>query len=236
MPYAIEYFGFDETEAILQALIDATPFVAVAGEALIVIVSHKHATALQTTTLSDLDGTNPVWDEHTNFSAVAIDGATYGSRVFSLLNCAAGSCSIRATFGANVDNPWLVLIRVSGLAGAYDKSAHNYQNGPGIGTDAVTSGSTAALTSAPQLALGISFGLGSFTGAPSAGTGYTDIGAGAGFDGIATARLEHKRVTTAAAVAATFTAVFDGEFFTSVITFLESAAVAVMGRRVYTMP
>lgn len=136
-----------------------------------------------------------------------------------------GSTTITVTLDSAASYRFGGVVEVSNCSD-YDSAAaaHNeaFQNAPGTGTDAITSGATPTLTSQPALISGWSMNSAG-SGDPTPGTGFTDGGScETVFSGTALIRFEHKRVTATTGQAATFTGAFGSQHITSVAAFLES--------------
>lgn len=176
------------------------------------------------------DGTNN-WTPCGVFDGTSI-GAGIGVGLFYAKNCAGSAVTVSGSHtGGSVTG--IYVAEYSGLdTGApFINSAANAQNGPGSGTDAMTSGNANA-TSQPCVAIGFYFNsLGQDSGIQAAGTGYTGrtaVWAPIGSGGtIACARAEDKRVIVTGNVAATFTATAGdaGNVFLTVIALFSEAGV-----------
>lgn len=121
-------------------------------------------------------------------------------------------------------------VKEIGGSSGYDATANakagQNQQTPGTGTDAVTTGNTPALTAQPSLISGFAMDT-SGTGTPTNGTGFTSDGTGWGFGATALMRAESKRVTSTAALAATFTAGSNVAHSSMATVFTETGAGAV---------
>lgn len=153
-------------------------------------------------TISVSDSVNGSWGA----AVRSVDDGTKTVAQFQFQNTAAGTPTVTATFGVTttVRAIWIVEVRNAAVS-SLDGFAGQNQASPGAGTDAVTSGNA---TNAKQPALIVALSSDHRTispVAPAAGTGFVDNGAGWTFSGGNQARLESKRVTTATAIAATFT-------------------------------
>lgn len=219
MPYTIGSPVENSIDGTGQSTVDAPNFTAVAGDLLIAAVVSFGAGGISFT-LSDTVGANDSWTE---VGSGLINGNDR-LKLFFLPNAAAGSCTVRCTFGSAVDYPAIYVVPVSGIVTSLpnDMSAFQAQATPTTGTDAVSSGATATLSSQPQLVFGFSLETANNTG-PAVGTGNTNIGVGWTFGGGTNAcRAQHRRVTATTAVAATFTAVSNSNHMTGVATFIEA--------------
>lgn len=173
-------------------------------------------------TLSDTVGTNDVW---TQIGTVRLNDG-YSVHVYQIASAAAGAATIRATYASAVPFPMMWVGEISGTSG-FDTEASQLNINPGTGTDAISSGNTGTLAGAASLVLGYQLCTDG-TADAIAGTGFTvaDVLPDSGFD--PSGLVEHKRVTTTSAVAATFTA-HGGEGtlqeFALVLVFTETAEV-----------
>jgi len=146
------------------------------------------------------------------------------SRVFYLLNAAAGDHTVTATWSGAVPFRRLLLIEVAGLASsaAEDVSAHQGQASPGLATDAISSSATATTTEANTFVLGLT------QNCSSAGAESTTLNAGTGYTLIGNRQMltaEYKNVSTAGAQTATFTdTVANNSRTTHVVAFKLAAA------------
>lgn len=136
-----------------------------------------------------------------------------------------GSTTITVTLDAASSFRFIGVVEVSNTSG-YDSAAAAqngaFQNAPGTGTDAISSGATPTLTSQPALISGWSMNTAG-SGDPTPGTGFTDGGScETVFSGTALVRFEYKRVTSTTGQAATFTGAFGSQHVTMVAAFLES--------------
>jgi len=189
-----------------QTIVESPNFTAVAGDVLIAIVSYFQSTAL-TIALSDTVGTNDSWGE---MGSGYHNGYTDAYRAFYRYGVGAGSCTIRATFsGDTADYPAIVVFPVTGLENGsptdpFDQIVWASQASPGTATDAVTV-SSGSLATQPAAVFGFCR-VGTSNDPPAIGTGFTNIGTFWIGAAAVRARLEHKRVTSTAATAATFTA------------------------------
>ncbi len=203
MPYTVGTLVETASASTGQTTVDAPNITAVAGDALLAYVGYYQSTAV-TITLSDTVGTNDTW---TQMGTGYHQGAYADSyRVFILPSAAAGSCTVRATFsGDTADYPSILVVPITGLdASPFDQIVWASQGAPGTGTDAVTV-SSATLAAQPAAVFGFCR-TGNGNAPPNVGTGFTNIGTFWIGGGAVRGRLEHKRVTSTSATAATFTA------------------------------
>lgn len=178
------------------------------------------------------DGTNTwtpcgVFDGSSIGAGVAL-GLFYAKNVAGTLVTVSGSHT-----GGSITG--LYVAEYSGLdpIAPFINSAGFPQNGPGSGTDAMTSGNANATTQ-PAVAIGFYFNsLGQDSGTEAAGTGYTGrtaVWAPIGSAGtVVCARAEDKRVTSTGNVAATFTATAGdaGNVFLTVIALFAETVVTI---------
>ena len=193
------------------------------GDLIIAYVKYESGSS-KTVTLDDTLGTNDTWTE---IESGHHDGTlSAGVRCFYLPNAAVGVSTIRATFSAGVDRPAIFVMSISNMALApFDDVVYQSQIDPGTGANAVTSSNLGVLTTQPQMILGISHQFAvSLRSAPRSGTGFTDLGSYFDYEGteLSLAKVEHKRVTSTAATAATFTATnADHDFISVAMAFKE---------------
>lgn len=140
------------------------------------------------------------------------------------------SGSVTATFTWSVANAFKagLIIDCTGVAGALDQHTGSYQPTPTLTTDAQTSGTTGTLATQPALVVGIGFNSNG-TSAPNQGsTGWSPPVAGVAtwwsFGGPLQTRVQFKRVTSTAAVAALFTATSNTNSLTAVVVIDEVGA------------
>lgn len=176
------------------------------------------------------DGTN-TWTPCGVFDGTAI-GAGIALGFFYAKNCAGSAVTVSGSHtGGSITGVYVSEFSGLDTVAPFIASAANAQNGPGAGTDAMTSGNANA-TSQPAVAIGFYFNsLGQNSGTEAAGTGYTGrtaVWAPIGSGGtIVCARAEDKRVTATGNVAATFTATAGdaGNVFLTVIALFAEAGV-----------
>lgn len=138
-----------------------------------------------------------------------VDDATHLETVrqFSFPGSVSGSITVTATFSVTTTLRAIRVVEIgpAKTSGPLDVRAGQVQASPGAGTDAVTSGAQTNVES-PALIVGLSMDNRTVApAAPAAGTGFADNGAGWNLVSGNQARLESKRVTTTAPIAATFT-------------------------------
>lgn len=96
--------------------------------------------------------------------------------IFDLVNAPSGTTSITATYNGGTPGTCLILaIEYSGIATSSAfivGSTGNFQNAPGTGANAITSGTATNVTSQPALVLGVVGNSGDSD--TTAGTGYTN--------------------------------------------------------------
>ena len=219
MAYSVGTLQSTVSSSSSVSTLDSPNFTAVAGDCLIAFVQWEVIAAVLS--LSDIVGSNDGW---IHVAACDFTSGVRESECWILPNCAAGSCTIRATFSVNPANfPTIVIIPVSGIAADPDEvGITNNQSVPGTATDAVTSGSITP-TYTGGAAAGV-FGIvrnNSSANFPAAGTGMTDLGT------IGTrVRVQHHRVTSGA-TASTFTntGASGDDHFTTAVTLNEDASV-----------
>jgi len=175
----------------------------------------------------------------TSYSTVIahiLDGSTF-IQIDAVIGKLTSSGTNAVTYAAvGTDRIGVAAIELAGLHAttpyvATERSGWNYQASPGTGTDAVTSTNTPALGASAGILIGLSLDAqsGSFA-YPNIGTGFTNIGQA--WNGIAqNARFEHKQISSAAAVAALFTATANVPHL-SMAVFLREAAAANKRKRV----
>jgi hypothetical protein len=144
-------------------------------------------------------------------------------------NISSGSCVVSMAASSNVFNgARIYAAEYSGLhtSSPFVASANSSVAAPGTGSDAITSGSTATLSSWPALVIGFSKAYQGGAFAPTSGTAFTQHTSVWAQGGASTfARPEDKRVTVNAAVAATFRSQLLGtsaSYFTVVGVFKET--------------
>lgn len=178
------------------------------------------------------DGTN-TWIACGVFDGTSI-GAGIGAGLFYAKNCSGSTVTVSGSHtGGSITGVYVAEYSGLDTSAPFIASSANPQNGPGSGTDAMTSGNANA-TSQPTAAIGFYFNsLGQDLMTEAAGTGYTGrtaVWAPIGSAGtIVCARPEDKRVTATGNVAATFTAtVGDGGnvFLTVIALFAEAGSIA----------
>lgn len=162
------------------------------------------------------DGTNT----YTRLGSTLVDAFTSGRyALFECKNATAGSFTISESSASGNFMTACVAIysgldtSVSGIISS------NAQQGPGTGTDALTS-TTLTPGSQPGVLVGFSYD-DSNASAISAGTGFTSRGTMATQDAAfgTASRIEDKNITSTAAVAATFTAAGGGDNFVAFAVF-----------------
>src|SRR5437899_7329686 len=145
---------------------------------------------------------------------------------FSLGNITNAPITITVTFGSGSGNPFVLIAdEYSGASAVTDPTdghAIVQRNGPGAGTDAITS-SSITTTAAGDLIYSICFDTGS-TPAPTAGTGFNSQASDTG--GQNAVRSEDKTQSTAGSVNATFTSANGGDNFGVIIIAVKPAAAA----------
>lgn len=204
----------------------------VAGNTLIIICSQNPGSIA---TLTDTIGNTYTLAGHAGI-------AGFGKFLWYCQNTLAGANIITGHTNGS-DFAGLVVSEYSGLqtSGGPLGSAFQAQNGPGNGTDSVTSG-TFPISTFPALLYGFSTDdTGSFV--PPVGTGFTTRGSiWANLTGGVRAMTEDKRILTGGSYAATSTLASHGGdvFLTDAIAFPEiGAGVAIGGptpRQIYIMP
>lgn len=135
---------------------------------------------------------------------------------------AAGTYTITVTLTAAALVKGTIAKEITGSSG-YDtgSKAGQLQASPTTTANATTTGNTPVLSAQPALISSFSIDNAGNAG-PAVGTGFTDGGTGWGFGGTALARAEHKRLTSTAASAATYTAGFNTAHASVAMVFLES--------------
>lgn len=149
----------------------------VAGSTLLVHCGHEQAGGVSVSSVTDSNGSN-----HTLTDGPRSDATNAGeSYVYRLENCAAGTHTITVNYSASVGYRRLRIIEVGGVetTSVLDRATGQHQSAPGTGTDAVTSGSTAATTNANDIVIALSNSwaatFNSLGGTITAGTGFTAI-------------------------------------------------------------
>lgn len=171
-----------------------------AGETIAVHVQCAHGTA----TCTVADGTNTYNLVHTERETVF---ATRSAFVFEAHNVAAGSPTITVTFSTSVTQrnvSYVRLVNCDTTVGAQDGEGQ-FQTSPTTGTDATTTGNMTP-TSQPNGVVGWAMTYVD-TSTVTQGTGFTSLGVLAAWNALNTdtSRVEFKRTTSTADVAATFT-------------------------------
>ncbi len=113
----------------------------------------KSSTATATGTADDIDG---AWAEIATGSPLSGNGRT--ASVWYRANATGGTTTVTTTFDASEGSRSMACGEYSGIAtsSAFDVSVGQEQTNPGTGTDAVTSGATAAAAQANSLAVSCS--------------------------------------------------------------------------------
>lgn len=176
----------------------------------------------QTTTLAVNDGTNTYDRVFAEYDGSSL---TYGILVAE--DVAAGTYTLTATWdGGTRANRSIFAFGISGLKAASFQTGsalRNVQATPGTGADGVTSGTTTP-TEQPACLLGWHFAAAA-AGTPATGTGLTSVGTGLQFGtGTDLVRVQHKRLTSTAGVAATATAAANSTHITMVLVLSEAVA------------
>ena len=174
----------------------------------------------QTTTMAISDGTNTYDRVFTQY-----DGSSLTYSIFVAEDVAAGTYTLTATWdGGTRANRSIFAFGISGLKAASFQTGsalRNVQATPGTGTDGVTSGTTTP-TEQPACLLGWHFAAAA-AGTPAVGTGFTSVGVGLQFGtGTDLARVQHKRLTSTAGVAATATAAANNTHITMALVLSEA--------------
>jgi hypothetical protein len=200
-------------------LIVTPPLQLIPGSLLLVEVTND-TTAPSTITVSDGDNVG----DYTPIDDVT--DTLHSQRVanFYFKNSAsAGNPAIKATWDVATAGRGIHFREIVNADRSNPLAGHaaQFQATPGVGADGATSGNTAALTGQPALNCGF-VNDAAANGTPSAGTGFTTGTSGWGFGGTDGARSETKRVTSTAAVAATFTMGANDSSVTLAAVFLEA--------------
>ncbi len=129
------------------------------------------------------------------------------SAQFSFKNSAAGSVTTTITYSITSTLRTIEVLEIVGVETVAPLDGHTaqVQASPGSGTDAISSGNA---SNSKQAALIVALSMDNRTVspvAPAAGTGFTDLGAVWNLASGNQARVESQRITTATAIAATFT-------------------------------
>lgn len=146
---------------------------------------------------------------------------------FYFKNTGAGTPSVTVTFSASCANRTICIREIGGADTTASVLAHTGQfEVAGVsGTDAITTG-TATNASQPALISGVAMN-GAGTQSPAAGTGFTSVANGLGWQlgtGINLGRAESKRITTTTAVAATWTNASGSPYIQVMAIFAEAGA------------
>ena len=176
----------------------------------------------QTTTMAISDGTNTYDRVFTQY-----DGSSVTYSIFVAEDVAAGTYTLTATWdGGTRANRSIFAFGISGLKAASFQAGsalRNTQATPGTGTDGVTSGTTTP-TEQPACLIGWHLAAAA-AGTPATGTGLTSVGTGLQFGtGTDLVRVQHKRLTSTAGVAATATAAADSTHITMALVLSEAVA------------
>ncbi len=139
-------------------------------------------------------------------------GSVYDSvynQTSSLFYCSApvaGTYTVTLSVSVGIDYIGAAVMRFSGLTGTPQAFASNFQQAPGITTDAVTSLNMTP-TGQPAAVIGIALCASFNVTTLVPGTGFTDGGVFTDFETVIQnpTRLEHKRITALTDLAATFT-------------------------------
>lgn len=183
------------------------------------------------------------WDSVSNPTCSTSDGSAYTStaasikdtgnnqsgQVFYLPNVGAGTHTITATFSASIDFRRFRVYEISGVTAApLDKTTGQFQASPGTGSDAVSSGATAATANTCFL-LGLSQapseldpGSGTVTAGTSP-TAYTIVGSNIIMS------AESAASVAAGAQTATFTQSTANTRITHILALIETSAVPLIG-------
>lgn len=197
MAYSIVSTAQNVNLAAGTSLATSTSITVQAGDIIAVIASCASTTATCTISFGGLTFTQPTGSPETGLG-------TAQQRWFYATATGSTTSTVTATWNSSVSIRGIVAVVIRGC-NAFLTSESNYQASPGTGSNAVTSGLLGTLASQPAALIGFSFDAAG-TSAPNAGTGFTsamtgwDVGAGA------IMRIEHRRLTATASVAATFTA------------------------------
>lgn len=180
---------------------------------------------------SDELGGNDGW---TNIGELYDAGSQTQMAAAVLHNAAATSTQVRVSFAgaANHDYPTMVVIEISGLANvaALDwKMA--FQSSIGTSADAITTGNMGTLSTQPAAVIGVSWDADGIVDPPNPGTGYTDGGDIGAYSGTSyTGNWQHKRVTSTAATAATWTNPAGTNNFASFVVALQESGGGATGQ------
>lgn len=218
-PYVVRSMVEHSLSSLDQTTIDAPNFTALAGDMFIAVVFYTNTTAV-TITLSDTVGSNDTWTQAES-GIHEVSPTSKGLNVFYLTNAAAGSCTVRASMSAAVNDLSIMVVPVANLAASpFDDAEFAYQVTPS-GTDAITTANV-VLSAQPQMIFGVSVRT-SGLNIQDVGTGFTNIGTAITLEGIAPARarLEHKRVTSTTGTAATFTGDALRNYISATVAFKE---------------
>ena len=176
----------------------------------------------QTTTMAISDGTNTYDRVFTQY-----DGSSVTYSIFVAEDVAAGTYTLTATWdGGTRTNRSIFAFGISGLKAASFQTGtalRNVQATPGTGADGVTSG-TITPTEQPACLIGWHFAAAA-AGTPATGTGFTSVGTGLQFGtGTDLVRVQHKRLTSTADVAATATAAANNTHISMAVVLSEAVA------------
>lgn len=197
------------------------------GDRLIAVIYYAGAAAQRTVTLVDTVGGNDSW---TRIGGGFSGG--FGMEAYELIGAAAadtGDFTLEVTPNGAWDFPAVAVFAASGLdAGvSCDDLSYNHQASPGGSDDAITSTNLTPLAQS-ALVLAVTQNFGS-DHTPTAGTGYTSLAALWDYSSSLSGRAEHRRITSTAELAATFTSSGSGPFDTVALVFRESGGGGLEG-------
>lgn len=216
MPYAFVQQAENSNSVSVNSF--AAPSITeTAGNTLVVVSSHGNAGI--NNTCADSAG-------NTYTKQVVLNNLGHELNMFYVQNCIGGANIVTISSpSTNIKAVWVGEYSGLLLTGGPIASIGNGQNGPGAGSDTVTS-TAFTVTPVPALYLGFSMDA-SGSNFPTPGTGFTGRGAlWVNNTGGQNAQAEDLRVTVSASIAATYNPVNGAHLFNTIgIAFAESTAV-----------
>jgi hypothetical protein len=195
----------------------------VAGNLIAVWVTWGSSTATLNSVTDSLGNTYTIVQTVTNTTNSQRSAMAYAK------NIAGGANTVTATFSASIDYRGIIVHEISGAdqTAPLDGNAGQWQTGPGLGTDAVSSGSFTTTKNGDYI-FGASMNTGVACAGPAAGTGFTAREAPA-CGGHSIQPISEDRIQSAAgSIAATFTASSNNSHLTQAMAFAAAPAASAM--------
>lgn len=190
-----------------------------AGSTLVAIVANTLDGSETFTSVTDNAG-NTFVEKHSTTNS----GTGGKVKILRAVNCATtGSYQATANFsGSTIDLAiWVVEIKGADTTESYDVSAGQYQASPGTGTDAITSGATAATSVNGEFILSVTY-RGSGRALHTAGTGFAAIDKANPVAAESQGLTEYLVQSTSGTATGTFTTDFSSNCVTVVAAFKPS--------------